>query len=58
MEKFALIGANADLKGVGCVSGKGRSHGVPKDHDGQLGELAVGSHLWLPSTNTTRGMIC
>lgn len=59
VQKFTLIGVNADLrKGVGCVSGKRRSHSVQKDHDGQLGELAVGSHPWLPSTNTTRGMIC
>ena len=53
MEKFALIGVNADLrKAAGCVSAMGRSHSVQKDHDGQLGELAVGSHAWLPSADT------
>lgn len=53
VEKFALIRVYADLrKGAGCVSGMGRSHTVQRDHDGQLGELAVGSHAWLPSTNT------
>lgn len=59
MEKFALMGVNADPEEeAGCVSREERSHSVQKDHDSQLGELAVGSHPWLPSTNTTCGMIC